>query len=167
MINKTEFCPPKWINKTWNSMVWQHVGEKNICFHFWPDPILNHEKAMDILSLFHRESSLFNLLANVTDPDHFGQLNPDPHQIEKQDPDPHKSKNVRLRGPFWSIWGSKYGRKLRVGPGSTLKWRGSATLPCKRARLCVAGWKLKTVILFVHWNRYYKDKSNLIIESVK
>jgi hypothetical protein len=55
---------------------------------------------LDILSLFHRESSLFNLLANVTDPDHFGQLNPDPHQIEKQDPDPHKSKNVRLRGPF-------------------------------------------------------------------
>ncbi len=84
-----------------------------------------------IRSLFCRESSLLNLLANVMDPDHFGQLNPDPHQIgkldpdqhrsEKQDPDPHQIKKLDpdpyqskkqnpdpqqkcggLRGSFWS-----------------------------------------------------------------
>jgi hypothetical protein len=52
--------------------------------------------SMHILSLFCRECSLFNL-ASVTDPDHFGQLDQDPHQIEKphqskqQDSDPHQN----------------------------------------------------------------------------
>jgi hypothetical protein len=91
-INKTEFFQQNSKYKTWNPMVWQHEGGKNIWIHFWPDPFLNHKKTLHILSLFCRESSLFNLIDNATDPDHFVQMALVPHQIEKLDPDPHQSE---------------------------------------------------------------------------
>ncbi len=45
-----------------------------------------------------------------TEPQHFGNLDPDPHRSEKQDPDPdpHQSGKVEvLEMIFWSIGGSK------------------------------------------------------------
>ncbi len=47
------------------------------------------------------------------DPDHFGKLDPDPHQSGKLDthPDPHRSKGGCLRGSFWSS-GGYYGKKV-------------------------------------------------------
>ncbi len=48
------------------------------------------------------------------DPHLFGKLDPDPdsHQSEKLDPDPHqKWKAGNLRRSFWTIGGSKFGKK--------------------------------------------------------
>jgi hypothetical protein len=57
---------------------------------------------MAILSLFCRKSLLLIILANATVLDHYGQLDPDPHQIGKLDPDldpdSHKiTSRIRIR----------------------------------------------------------------------
>jgi hypothetical protein len=78
--------------------------------------------SMHILSPFCRESSLLNLLANVTDPDHFWKLVPDPrqikkldldpHQSEKQNPDPHQNEKVEaLEGHFGAVESLQLGKK--------------------------------------------------------
>ncbi len=98
-INKTEFFPPKGKiqNMKSNGVTTDNTWDGKISeILFGPDPFLNHEKALDILSLLCRESSLLNLLAIATDPDHFVHMAPDPHQFEKLNPDPHQVKS-RIR----------------------------------------------------------------------
>ncbi len=78
-----------------------------------------------------------------------------------------KWKGGDLRVSSWSIWGSKSGRTWLVGPGSALKWCGSAALPCKRARLCVVGRRLKTIILFVYSTKIVILQRSLVWSSLR
>ncbi len=45
------------------------------------------------------------------EPQHFGNLDPDPHRSEKQDPDPHQSEKVEaLEGHFEALEGPNLGK---------------------------------------------------------
>ncbi len=55
----------------------------------------------------------------VTDPHQSGKLDPDMDSLESEKLDPHQREKVEaLEGHFWSIGGSKSGKKLVVGSGS-------------------------------------------------